>query len=53
MSNGVLYYCKISVKEGLGIDQKPHLERFIDKTFSRKCRKIAKNIKEDENTCNS
>ena len=60
MSKNYLYYCRISRKEGLDIEtEKPHLERFIDKTFSRKCRLccqlfvIAKNFKEDENTCNS
>ena len=46
------YYCKISIKEGLDIEtEKPHLERFIEKTFSKKCRLccqlfiIAKNFK--------
>ena len=60
MSKDYLYYSKISVKEGLEIEtEKPHLERFIDKTFPRKCRRccqlfiIAKNFKEDENTCKS
>ena len=39
MSKEFLYYCKISVKEGLDIEtEKPHLERFIDRTISRKCR---------------
>ena len=60
MSKGFLYYCRISVKEGLDIEtEKLHLEHFIDKTIYRKCRIccqlliIAKNFKEDENTCNS
>ena len=60
MSKDFLYYCRISVKEELDIEtEKSHLERFIDKTFSRKCRLcfqlfiIAKNFKEDENTCKS
>ena len=60
MSKEFLYYCKISVKEGLDIEtEKPHLERFIDRTISRKCRLccqlfiIAKNVKEDECTSNS
>ena len=51
-----LYYCRIPIKKGLDIEtEKPHLKRFIDKTFSRKCQLfiIAKNFKEDENTCNS
>ena len=61
MSKDFLYYCRISIREG-GLDietEKPHLEQFIDKTFSRKCRlccqlfTIAKIFKEDENTCNS
>ena len=59
MSKDFLYYCRISIKEGLDIEtEEPHLEQFIDKTFSRKCRLwcqlfiIAKNFK-DENTCNS
>ena len=59
MSKEYLYYCIMSVKEGLDIEtEKPHLERFIDKTISRKCRLccqlliIAKNFKEDENACN-
>ena len=56
----LLYYCRVSIKEGLDIEtEKPHLERFIDKTFSKKCRLccqlfiIAKNFKEDGSTCNS
>ena len=60
MSKDFLYYCRVSIKEGLDIEtEKPHLERFIDKTFSKKCRLccllfiIAKNFKEDENTCKS
>ena len=60
MPKDYLYYSKISIKEGLDIEaEKPHLERFIDKTFSRICRLccqlfiIAKNFKEDENTCKS
>ena len=60
MSKDFLYYSRISIKEGLDIEtEKPHLERFIDKTYSRKCRlccqlfTIAKNFKEDEKTCNS
>ena len=39
MSVDYLYYSRISIKEGLDIEtEKPHLERFIDKTFSRKRR---------------
>ena len=60
MSKDFLYYCRVSVKEKLDIEtEKSHLERFIDKTFSRKCRLccklfiIAKNFKEDKNTCKS
>ena len=60
MSKDFLYYCRISIKQGLDIEtEKPHLERFIDQTFSRKCRLccqffiIAKNFKEDENASNS
>ena len=60
MSKDFLYYCRISIREGLDIEtEKPHLEQFIDKTFSRKCRlccqlfTIVKIFKEDENTCNS
>ena len=60
MSKKFLYYCRISVKEGLDIEtEKPHLERFIKKTTSRKYGLysqlfiIAKNFKEDENSCNS
>ena len=60
MPKKFLYYCRISVKEGLDIEtQKPHLERFINKTISRKSGLysqlfiIAKNFKEDENSCNS
>ena len=60
MSKDYLYYCRISIKEGLDIEtEKPHLERFIDKTFSRKCRLccqlviIVKSFKEDEYTYNS
>ena len=60
MSKEFLYYCRISVKEGLEIEtEKPHLEGFIDKTISKKCRLcsqlfiIPKNFKEDESTCKS
>ena len=60
MSKGFLCYCRISIKEWLDIEtEKPHLERFIDETFSRKCRLccqlfiIAETFKEAENTCNS
>ena len=60
MQKDFSYYCRISIKEGLDIKtEKPHQEQFIDKTFSRKYRLccklfiIAKNFKEDENTCNS
>ena len=39
MSKDYLYYSKIPIKKGLDIKtEKPHLERFIDKTFSRKRR---------------
>ena len=35
----IFYYCRISIKEGVDIEtEKPHQERFIDKTFSRKCK---------------
>ena len=58
MSKDYLYFCRISIKEGLDIEtEKPHLGRFIDKTFSRKCRLycqlviIAKNFNEDKITC--
>ena len=60
MSKDFLYYCGMLVKEWLDIEtEKPHLEQFIDKTISTKCRLcsqlfiITKNFKEDENTCNS
>ena len=60
MLKDFLYYCRTSIKEGLDIKtEKTHLEQFIDKTFSRKCRLccqlfiIVKNFKENENTCNS
>ena len=60
MSKDYLYYCRISIKEGLDIEtEKSYLERFIDKTFSRKCKLscqlfiIANYFKEDENTCKS
>ena len=34
MSKEYLYYCIMLVKEGLDIEtEKPHLERFIDKTI--------------------
>ena len=59
MSNEFLYYRIILIKEGLDIEtEKPHLEQFVDKRFSWKCRLccqlfiITKNFKEDENTCN-
>ena len=52
MSNDFLYYCRILIKEELDIEsEKPYLEQFIDKKFSRKSRPfcqlfiIAKNLK--------
>ena len=60
MLKDFLYYCRISIKEGLDIEtEKAHLERFIDKTKSRICRLcsqlfiITENFKDDENTCHS
>ena len=60
MPKGFLCYCRISIKEWLDIKtEKPHLERFIDETFSWKCRLccqlsiIAETFKEAEKTCNS
>ena len=59
MSKDYLYYSRISIKGGLDIEtEKLHLERFNDKMFPRKSKLccqlfiIAKNFKEDENTCN-
>ena len=60
MSKGFLCYCRISIKEWLDIEtEKLHLERFIDETFSWKCKLccqlfiIAETFQEAENTCNS
>ena len=55
-----LYYCTISIKKGLDTEtEKAHLDIYIDKTKSRVCNlgpqlfAIAKNFKENENTCDS
>ena len=52
---GILYYYRISVKEGLDIEtEKPHPETIIDTTISVKCIHcrelflIAKNFKNEE-----